>query len=109
MMQSQLTKPKPVYYYSRGILRISSAGKIPKRAIRSEKDAARDAVTKALRAGQLQRGPCEICGTAKTDGHHEDYSKPLDVRWLCRKHHAERHSELIESLVYGKTPKSFAV
>jgi hypothetical protein len=38
--------------------------------------------------------PCVVCGNPKTDGHHEDYSKVLDVVWLCRKHHMERHDEL---------------
>jgi hypothetical protein len=56
-----------------------------------EKFAARDAVGKALRAGRLIRQPCEVCGAAKSEAHHDDYSLPLTVRWLCRKHHAEHH------------------
>lgn len=46
----------------------------------------------AIRKGILVRMPCEICGLSKVDAHHDDYSKPLDVRWLCREHHAEFHS-----------------
>lgn len=34
---------------------------------------------------------CEICGTEKTDKHHPDITKPLEVVWLCRLHHMERH------------------
>jgi ribosomal protein S27AE len=33
---------------------------------------------------------CSKCG-AKAQAHHDDYKKPLDVRWLCPKHHGEHH------------------
>ena len=56
-----------------------------------EKFRARDALKYAVRTGKLIRLPCEICGKEKAEGHHEDYSRPLDVNWLCRMHHAERH------------------
>ena len=36
---------------------------------------------------------CEDCGAAATQRHHEDYSKPLDVVYLCRKCHVLRHKE----------------
>lgn len=49
-------------------------------------------VKRALQDGRLSKMPCEVCGTTKRiQGHHDDYSKPLDVRWLCVKHHAEHH------------------
>lgn len=47
----------------------------------------------ALKKGQLVRLPCEVCGKPKTHGHHDDYSKPLEVRWLCSVHHAEQHNK----------------
>lgn len=39
--------------------------------------------------GKLVPQPCH-CG-AKAEKHHHDYSKPLEVEWLCRKHHLEIH------------------
>lgn len=49
----------------------------------------------AIRKGEIERLPCVICGaTYKLHAHHEDYDKPLDVVWLCVKHHHERHKEL---------------
>ena len=51
-------------------------------------------VTKALRAGTLTRQPCARCGSLSSVAHHEDYSKPLDVTWLCRRHHMLRHTEI---------------
>lgn len=45
----------------------------------------------AVRSGKLTRGHCEVCGSSETDGHHADYTKPLDVQWLCRLHHKELH------------------
>lgn len=54
------------------------------------KRAAHVACGNAIRDGKLFRQPCEVCG-AKAQAHHDDYSKPLDVRWLCSTHHAEWH------------------
>ena len=47
---------------------------------------------RAINRGDLVRKPCEICKTIESvEAHHDDYAKPLDVRWLCKKHHAEHH------------------
>jgi hypothetical protein len=49
-------------------------------------------VSTALKLGKLSKGVCEVCGSAKNaQAHHDDYDKPLDIRWLCPKHHAEWH------------------
>ncbi len=48
-------------------------------------------VGNAIRTGRLARQPCEVCGNAPAQGHHDDYGKPLVVRWLCTTHHAEWH------------------
>jgi hypothetical protein len=44
-------------------------------------------VAKARRMGKLTPKPCEICGNPDTQAHHEDYTKPLEVKWLCLHHH----------------------
>jgi len=50
---------------------------------------ARGAVARALAKGVLVRQPCERCERVDTQAHHDDYDKPLDVRWLCPPHHRE--------------------
>lgn len=55
---------------------------------------AHNMVAAAIRSGVLIKQPCAKCGSGNTHGHHEDYSKPLDVIWLCPRHHAERHVEI---------------
>lgn len=58
-----------------------------------QKAKAHQIVHKAIRSGKLVRQPCEVCGTtARIHAHHEDYSKPLEVRWLCGFHHRELHN-----------------
>lgn len=59
-----------------------------------ERRVADHAVNNALRSGRLIRKPCEVCGETKAQAHHDDYSKPLDVRWLCQRHHSEHHVTL---------------
>lgn len=54
---------------------------------------AHNAVARALRSGKLARQPCEVCGNPKTHAHHDDYLKPLEVRWLCTPHHKAWHLE----------------
>lgn len=48
-------------------------------------------VRNAIRTGKLNKQPCEVCGDAKAEAHHDDYNRPLEVRWLCKKHHSEWH------------------
>ena len=52
---------------------------------------ARDIVAHAIQDERLVRCICEVCGNPNTQAHHDDYSKPLEVRWLCVKHHREFH------------------
>jgi len=48
-----------------------------------ERVKAREICYEAIRTGKLKKEPCELCGEENVQAHHEDYSKPLEVRWLC--------------------------
>ena len=50
-------------------------------------------VGNAIRDGRLKREPCANCGTTKlVNAHHDDYSRPLDVHWLCATCHHRYHA-----------------
>lgn len=58
-------------------------------------DLAKMAVANAVRRGKLKRAPCVICGKSEhVHAHHDNYSRRLDVVWLCAFHHRERHISL---------------
>lgn len=57
---------------------------------------ARSYLNHYLRDKKITRQCCEICG-AKAEAHHDDYDKPLVVRWLCFKHHREHHKRIYET------------
>src|SRR3954467_5752180 len=55
---------------------------------------ARQAVSNALRDGRLTKGSCELAGAScrgRIEAHHDDYDRPLEVRWLCKEHHMREH------------------
>lgn len=47
----------------------------------------------AIARGKVHKQPCEICGVEPAEAHHDDYNKPLEVRWLCKNHHSEWHRD----------------
>ena len=56
------------------------------------------AVEYAVRTGKVIKPPtCSKCGkeclSKNMHGHHDDYSKQLEVRWLCRKCHYYQHHQ----------------
>ncbi len=53
---------------------------------------ARQLVMSYIRRGKLKRGRCEKCRKLG-HAHHDDYTKPLKVRWLCRQHHDKWHKQ----------------
>lgn len=55
---------------------------------------ARTILNHAVRDGHVKRLPCEICGDIKSESHHANYLEPLNVRWLCLKHHRMEHGQL---------------
>jgi len=74
---------------------IANRAKAAHRRNHPEKYAATNAVYNALRNGRLIKSPCSGCGSVeRVHGHHEDYTKPLDVVWLCPSCHGLRHAEI---------------
>ncbi len=57
-----------------------------------EKRRARDIVRLAKKKGDLIPVLC-FCGV-NSEAHHVDYSKPLEVVWLCKRHHRVAHGLL---------------
>lgn len=54
-------------------------------------DKTRAKTRQAIKNGTLKRLPCEVCGDEKSQAHHTDYTKHLEIKWLCRKHHMILH------------------
>lgn len=45
----------------------------------------------AVRLGRVIKKPCAVCDKPETVAHHFDYTKPLEVIWLCKPHHRANH------------------
>ncbi len=65
--------------------------------VHNDKTRARASLNAAVRCGQVQRpATCSRCGKlGRVTGHHDDYSKPLVVTWLCYECHGREHRKPI--------------
>ena len=63
----------------------------PKERIKSN---ARRYINMYIKRGKVKRGKCEVCQSPSVQPHHEDYSKPLQARWFCRRHHLTHHHKV---------------
>jgi len=70
-----------------------------------EKRTAHLRVQTAIRNGTLKKKPCEFCSNDKAQAHHTDYSKPLEVNWLCARCHVKLHRFLMLAEREKNTPK----
>lgn len=69
---------------------------------RKYKRKAIDAANNAEKFGKIKKQPCEVCDSPDVHKHHDDYSKPLEVRWFCRRHHEELHHGVKTIVIEGK-------
>ncbi len=60
------------------------------------KDNCRSYASTYKKRGKLIQEPCNVCGAIESEMHHEDYSKPLLIAWLCRTHHLQLHKFKIQ-------------
>lgn len=58
---------------------------------RNKRKKARSIFNHYIRDKHIKRQPCEVCNNPQTEAHHDDYDKPLNVRWLCFQCHRKWH------------------
>ena len=64
------------------------------RQLHPEQNKAQCRLHYAVRTGKITRQPCVVCGSmVNLHAHHHDYSKPLEVMWLCQEHHFNQHGK----------------
>jgi len=83
----KLPKEKQNAYKDGGMPEIEKGKRIKARAY----------LNHAIRDKMIEKLPCEICGDGKSEGHHGNYDKPLEVRWLCKKCHMKEHKLIYEN------------
>lgn len=100
-VESEIERHRQKSRLARSLGKVSphtNKGKIAWEQRNEHKRKAHFAVANALRDGKIEKLPCMICGKSPAQAHHDDYSKPLDVRWLCVTHHNEHHNEVRKAI-----------
>lgn len=67
----------------------------PLTEVQRKKDRVRSLAGVYLRKGKIKKEKCNVCNSVNSEMHHPDYSRPLEIVWLCRIHHLNLHKELI--------------
>jgi hypothetical protein len=55
------------------------------------RDACRSYAGVYLRRGKIKKADCIVCGSTESQMHHKDYTKPLEIDWMCRSCHMSIH------------------
>lgn len=95
-LEYQKTKGKAAHLKASRKYTASNKGKKSKQRWRDQNQGklyAHGVVSYRIKTGELKRQPCEVCGSENVHAHHDDYAKPLEVRWLCPFHHKEWHDK----------------
>jgi len=104
---SQLEKSRRSAYRSnnQNFLAAEKRRRAKRARLHPEKERARVAVHHALATGKIVRPiTCERCGNSpaptkigasRIQAHHDDYSRPLDVKWLCVSCHNREHNPVL--------------
>jgi len=105
---SNRNKEKKKQYNRTQYLKYAEQGGRPSQKSSFEKRQARKKIWDAVKRGDVHMSTaCEDCGrdNDKLQAHHCDYSKPLDVRWLCAPCHGLLHAKERKQAKYGVTPE----
>lgn len=91
--KEERSKKQAEYHKKGNGLEVKKLSELNYRKNHPQKYKAHTATSNAVRDGRLIRpNSCSCCGIeCKPHGHHDDYFKPLEVRWLCGKCHKDFH------------------
>lgn len=95
----RLDNPETVRAYDRKRAQLPARKALRAAVFKREQDnhpdrmKARYLLTNAVRDGRINKRPCAFCGSdGRVEAHHHDYTKPLDVTWLCSPCHRRFHA-----------------
>ena len=88
-----LNSKKEIYLKTESGIKVAKEKALKWRANNKDKISVHNLVNRS----NIEKRPCLICKKEeKIDGHHEDYSKPLEITWLCHRCHMLWHQILNE-------------
>jgi len=94
---NQCTRPRKraeaSRYRDRNRSKVNAKQRRKRSAVDPYKRRCRSALQNAVADGKVKRpNSCSECGwVGPVHGHHKDYSRPMDVEWLCPICHGKRH------------------
>ena len=88
---TQLEKQNADYWRTRiRVLNTQKAARAHDK-LKKGREVCRQETNRLLRTGFLTRLTCQECGSIEAEVHHLNYNDPINVLFLCQKHHKEWH------------------
>jgi hypothetical protein len=65
---------------------------LDRKTLKKQERSAQSKTEYLIKMGKIKKESCIVCNSViDIQAHHEDYNNPLDIMWLCRRHHAQLH------------------